>query len=265
MKMIVSNLALIALLCLINVNLFGQCPDDPGEGFLGTCSPSLDDGKTVCAGQTVSAVSIGCGTPNMPSDATCCPPSGASTVYYLIYECGTVPANPGLPNALGIEANPSNITSDPVTGLDSGLLNSPILSAASSSYCLTFIPYLSCTSGPTFCIFNIAGTCEPIDVGGATSIHFAGPNGTGGDGSCSPCPIDHLGLSGTENGTGGPNSNGDYETDGPISSTQQIISGIVDYDSNTIICLDNGFEVVLGSLFSAFIDGCNGTGGEINP
>lgn len=263
-------------LCLMILNLvglnamFAQCPDDPGEGFLGTCGPSADNGSTVCAGSFVSAASTGCGTPNMPTDGTCCPPSGASTVYYLVYNCMSVPPNPSLANALGIELNVSNLTSDPVTGLDVGLLNSPRLSPTDPP-CLTFVPYLSCTSGPTFCIFSISGTCEPIDIGGATTIYFAGNNGTGGDGSCFTgpvCPTNYTGinqLSGIENGSGGIGNNGDYETDGDISSIQQIVSGVVDYDSKTKICFDDGFEVMLGASLHAFIDGCNGTGGDVNP
>ncbi len=61
----------------------------------------------------------------------------------------------------------------------------------------------------------------------------------------------------------------DYEAAGTIKSTQIIGSNtatIVDYDSAIEICLDPGFEVVIGTIFSAFIDGCNGgLGGEIEP
>lgn len=61
----------------------------------------------------------------------------------------------------------------------------------------------------------------------------------------------------------------DYETDGPINSIQTIQAGTtVDYDSATEITLaptGTTFEVKLGATFCAFIDGCNGSGGAVNP
>jgi len=57
--------------------------------------------------------------------------------------------------------------------------------------------------------------------------------------------------------TGVQNINADYETDGVIESDQAIVANaVVDYDSGTSIELLNGFEVRIGSVFSAFIDGC---------
>jgi len=55
----------------------------------------------------------------------------------------------------------------------------------------------------------------------------------------------------------------DYETDGLILSDQILESvAVVDYDSRTEINLISGFEVKLGAVLSAFIDGCNlGQGG----
>ena len=88
------------------------------------------------------------------------------------------------------------------------------------------------------------------------------PCGTSG------CPNDYDGanaISGTETGSGGVDGNGDYETDGIITSTQDITSGIVDYDSAAEINMNAGFCVQLGAEFNAFIDGCNGTGGGVNP
>ncbi len=87
------------------------------------------------------------------------------------------------------------------------------------------------------------------------------------DGSCADdCPDDYAGanaLSGSENGTGGVNNNGDYETDGEIESTQLINGGAVDYDSGVSVELDSGFEVVAGAEVDVFIDGCNdGAGGN---
>ena len=81
-----------------------------------------------------------------------------------------------------------------------------------------------------------------------------------------PCPANYSGanaLTGTENGNGGLNMNGDFETDGEIESTQIINSGNIDYDSGTSILLNPGFETNPNANFDAFIDGCNnGAGGN---
>lgn len=70
--------------------------------------------------------------------------------------------------------------------------------------------------------------------------------------NCPLCPSDYT-LSGVQD------TSFDYETDGEISSIQQINSGVtVDYDSGVSILLTPGFETVLGALFEAFIDGCGG-------
>ncbi len=91
---------------------------------------------------------------------------------------------------------------------------------------------------------------------------------------CTPvCPDDYA-NGGLPNSlpplTGNLDEVTDYEADGTIQSDQLIGSvtpTIVDYDSATDIDLLPGFEVTLGTIFSAFIDGCNdGQGGEIeNP
>ena len=62
----------------------------------------------------------------------------------------------------------------------------------------------------------------------------------------------------------------DFETDGQILGLNSVIAAgaIVDFDSGTSIDLGvsgNTFEVELGATFCAFIDGCNGTGGVVNP
>ena len=53
---------------------------------------------------------------------------------------------------------------------------------------------------------------------------------------------------------------GDYETNGSLQSTQTISCGstVVDYGSQTFVELLQGFEVQLGAIFNAFIDGCGG-------
>ncbi len=57
----------------------------------------------------------------------------------------------------------------------------------------------------------------------------------------------------------------DYETSGLILSDQLIKStAIVDYDATTTIELLPGFEIELGAIFEAFIDGCNNGGGGVN-
>lgn len=64
--------------------------------------------------------------------------------------------------------------------------------------------------------------------------------------------------------TGMQSVTADYETDGEIESNQiigSLLSGNsfnVDYDSGTSILMQNGFEVQLGKVFHAFIDGCGG-------
>ena len=76
------------------------------------------------------------------------------------------------------------------------------------------------------------------------------------DCSSSDCPPDFAGgnaLTGTETGTA------DYETDGVIESTQQILSNAtVDYDSKLEISLNNDFEVDANADFHGFIEGCGG-------
>ena len=60
--------------------------------------------------------------------------------------------------------------------------------------------------------------------------------------------------------TGVQSTSMDFETNGGIASSQQITGAttVVDYDSGTDINLLANFEVVLGAVFNAFIDGCGG-------
>ncbi|NNF22124.1 MAG: lamin tail domain-containing protein [Saprospiraceae bacterium] len=72
------------------------------------------------------------------------------------------------------------------------------------------------------------------------------------------CPSMWI-LGGTVNGTA------DYETSGSIISDQIIESAAtVDYDAASEIILNPSFEVKAGSVFEAFIDGCNNGGGGSN-
>ncbi len=59
----------------------------------------------------------------------------------------------------------------------------------------------------------------------------------------------------------------DYESSTFIETTAATIlqnGSVVDYDATTTIELKDGFEVVLGAVFNAFIDGCNNGGGGSN-
>ncbi len=57
--------------------------------------------------------------------------------------------------------------------------------------------------------------------------------------------------------TGGQSVDADYEASGVIDSDQVIgMNAVVDYDSGSEINLLEGFEVQLGAIFQAFIDGC---------
>ena len=68
----------------------------------------------------------------------------------------------------------------------------------------------------------------------------------------SGCPPNYAGANQL---TGTQTTVADYETNGAIESNQ-VINADVDYDSGTMIDLLQGFEVKLGKLFHAFIDGC---------
>jgi hypothetical protein len=73
-------------------------------------------------------------------------------------------------------------------------------------------------------------------------------------------------LSGTNSGDNSDANNmADNESSGLISSTQIIgATAVIDYDSATEIELLSGFETMLGAIFEAFIDGCNGgSGGSV--
>ena len=57
----------------------------------------------------------------------------------------------------------------------------------------------------------------------------------------------------------------DYESNDHIISSATIQSGArVDYDATDYVLMEPGFDVQLGSVFSAFIDGCNNGGGGVN-
>ena len=76
------------------------------------------------------------------------------------------------------------------------------------------------------------------------------------------CPVNYTA---TNSLTGTINTVEDYETNGAITSTQEIVMPAkVDYDSKNWIDLLPGFSVENNVDFSAFIDGCDNGNGGIN-
>jgi len=117
-----------------------------------------------------------------------------------------------------------------------------------------YMNFMAYASDPCMYMF----TSEQADVVYATAVsqgYTTTPPPSCIAGACPP----NYALSGMEPGTGGA----DYETDGPIVSTQNVTGGLVDYDSGANIILNPGFQVLAGGFFCAFIDGCNGSGGVV--
>ena len=87
-----------------------------------------------------------------------------------------------------------------------------------------------------------------------------------GGSSCSPCTADGCvsDYASANKLTGLADTNADFETNGVIESCQVIgVNAIVDYDSQSEVLLDVGFEVKAGAEIEIFIDGCNnGSGGN---
>ena len=72
--------------------------------------------------------------------------------------------------------------------------------------------------------------------------------------NCENCPEQFAGNFAL---TGDVIQSRDYETDGLIESTQKIFAGTqVDYNTGTAVCMTVPFEVELGSVFHAYIEGC---------
>lgn len=72
---------------------------------------------------------------------------------------------------------------------------------------------------------------------------------------CVPAPACPPKYTGANQLTGIQSVVADFETDGVLES-DQTINANVDYDSGTEINLLAGFEVLIGKVFNAFIDGC---------
>ncbi len=91
---------------------------------------------------------------------------------------------------------------------------------------------------------------EVTDANGCTSYSFV--------------TLQTINYSGPNTLIGSEDGIADYETNDTIMSTQLIaLNAVVDYDAGQQICLEPGFEVEQGAIFTAFIDGCNGgAGGE---
>ena len=92
-----------------------------------------------------------------------------------------------------------------------------------------------------------------------TGVDCGGPN-------CDPCTTDGCvtDYASANKLTGIIATTSDFETNGSIESCQTIESNaVVDYDSQTDIILEIGFETKLGAQIEIFIDGCNnGLGGN---
>jgi len=72
------------------------------------------------------------------------------------------------------------------------------------------------------------------------------------------CPLSYAHSNGN-NLSGTLIWNADFESFGWIESNQTIgANADVIYDSGTLICLDSGFETLVGAEFEAIIDGCGG-------
>ncbi len=84
--------------------------------------------------------------------------------------------------------------------------------------------------------------------------------------SCNPCTSDGCvsDYASANKLTGLADTSADFETNGVIESCQVIgVNAIVDYDSQSEVLLDVGFEVKIGAEIEIFIDGCNnGSGGN---
>jgi len=87
-----------------------------------------------------------------------------------------------------------------------------------------------------------------------------------GGSSCAPCTSDGCvdNYASANKLTGVSNTSADFETNGVIESCQVIgASAVVDYDSQTEVNLEIGFEAKVGATIEIFIDGCNnGSGGN---
>jgi len=71
------------------------------------------------------------------------------------------------------------------------------------------------------------------------------------------CPIDYD-FNGNGGLTGSESTTIEYETNGIIESTQELLQNAnVTYDSKIEINLLQNFEVLMGAQFQAYIDGCN--------
>jgi len=85
-------------------------------------------------------------------------------------------------------------------------------------------------------------------------------------GICGPCTSDGCveNYASANKLTGATDTAADFETNGEIESCQVIeANAIVDYDSQSEVTLEIGFETKVGAVIEIFIDGCNnGDGGN---
>ena len=129
---------------------------------------------------------------------------------------------------------------------------------------LSYEGTMTATDGPADMVMSTdIGVSEPGAVGESLQLvmgSWVGPTAeTPGDTNMdNTCPASLM-LTGTIS------TNEDYETSGDITSDQIIqASAVVDYDAVTEINMVFPFEVQLGAVLDAFIDGCNGGMGGSN-
>jgi len=127
-----------------------------------------------------------------------------------------------------------------------------------------FIPFIINPVSPS--ISSMINTNKAARDGTDTTLnHWRPLRGANAIGSLNPCPTNYTNDINQLNFIidSYETKYADYETNGPIESTQLIRQGArVDYDSSLDITLLGGFEVENGAEFLAFIDGCDlGEGG----
>ncbi len=125
------------------------------------------------------------------------------------------------------------------------------------NFCGNASPGLISSSHSSGCLFVIFRSDEQDTFPGWEAAVSCVPNG-----NCSPCPENYSGtnaLTGNEDGSGGPNGNGIYETDGMLESGQNITGGNIIYNSSEGIILQAPFSIDAGLDFEIMNDGCTQT------
>ena len=235
---VLINVDLGTVNCGVNsVNISLETHED--DGFLSECDFNFGDDF-----QTITTESIDLNASSFTQSTT----NGDWVFHYTLIYSPTVVAqiSSNLPacsgESLTFDASPSGETnydffldSNGNGLLDTGesLQSGPSVSYTSAAFQQNDILGLEITDSNGCAYYTF------VDI---EFVNFAGENA----------------LTGIETGIA------DFETNDIIQSTQIIdATAIVDYDALQQICLEPGFEVIQGAVFSAFLDGCNGgLGGE---